>query len=69
MIANADKRYQNFRDYFNNITQAIKFSYDNGRTWTNPREILKVQIPSLKNQGFNDRWNYDRSRIFRKCFK
>ncbi|VEU64719.1 exo-alpha-sialidase [Mycoplasmopsis cynos] len=51
LIANADKRYQNFRDYFNNITQAIKFSYDNGRTWTNPREILKVQIPSLKNQG------------------
>ncbi|WAM03503.1 glycoside hydrolase [Mycoplasmopsis cynos] len=51
LIANADKRYQNFRDYFNNITQAIKFSYDNGRAWTNPREILKVQIPSLKNQG------------------
>ncbi|UWV80969.1 glycoside hydrolase [Mycoplasmopsis cynos] len=51
LIANADKRYQNFSDYFNNITQAIKFSYDNGRTWTNPREILKAQIPSLKNQG------------------
>ncbi|MCU9934820.1 hypothetical protein [Mycoplasmopsis cynos] len=43
--------------YFNNITQAIKFSYDNGRTWTNPREILKAQIPSLNNQGLNDRWN------------
>ncbi|MCU9935582.1 sialidase family protein [Mycoplasmopsis cynos] len=51
LIANADKRYDSLDDLGQNITQAIKFSYDNGRTWTKPKEILKVQIPSLNNQG------------------
>ncbi|UWD34527.1 exo-alpha-sialidase [Mesomycoplasma molare] len=51
ILSTIDRRVDNESDYNNEITQVFKISKDNGRTWSENKEIVKMSIPKKNGKG------------------
>ncbi|MGZ9432043.1 exo-alpha-sialidase [Mycoplasma sp. CB776] len=51
LVSSADKRIESERDYNNSISQVVKISKDNGKTWSQNYDVVKIVVPKRNNGG------------------